>query len=302
MSTGGSLELGFKRPHRHHPTARIVVLLLAIGLLFAYCGWIVAGLRGILWGLVVGTAVFAAIRRAPVDLCLAAMRAEPLWPGDVPGLDAGAATLCHKAGLSPPPRLYHIDADAPLAFSLGDGRSSAIVVDDAVLTGLTARERCGVLAHEIAHLSNGDLTLKALGFAIGWLVRILSQLGFLLILFGLLLRAFTAAELPLIQLAILWLAPVAVGFLRLAISRTLEEEADADAVELTGDPTGLATALEKLQRWDEERWHRLAPGRRVLHLPTLFNDHPPTAARITKLYEIARRGEDRGVSDRHSHA
>ena len=302
MSRGRSLELGFNRPRRHHPTARIVVLLLAIGLLFAYCGWIVAGLRGILWGLVVGTIVFAGVRRAPANLCLAAMRAERLWPGDVPGLDAAVTTLCRKTDLSPPPRLYHIDTGSPLAFSLGDGRSSAIVVDDALLTGLTARELCGVLAHEIAHLSSGDLTLKALGFALGWLVRILSQLGFLLILFGLLLRAFTAAELPLIQLAILWLAPVAVGFLRLAISRTREEEADAEAVELTGDPIGLATALEKLQRWDEGRWRRLAPGRRVLHLPNLFNDHPPTAARITKLYEIARRGEDRGVSDRHSHA
>jgi heat shock protein HtpX len=273
-----------------------------MGLLFAYCGWIVTGLRGILWGIVVGTVAFVGVRHAPADLCLAAMRAEPLWPGDVPGLDAAVTTLSQKAGLSPIPQLYHVDTESPLAFSLGDGRSNAIVFDDTLLTGLSARGQCGVLAHEIAHLNNGDLMLKALRFALGWLTRVLSQLGLLLILFGLLLRAFTAAELPLIQLTIFWLAPVAVGFLRLAVPRTREEEPDGEGVELTGDPIGLATALEKLRRWDEGHLRRLAPGRRVLHLPTILNDHPPTAARIAKLYEIARRPEGRSVFGRYRDA
>lgn len=263
------------------------VLLLAMALLLAYSGWIVAGWRGVAWGVVAGACVFAGVRRAPTEVFLAGMRAEALTAAQAPSLHAELAMLCRDAGLSPPPRLYHIDENLPLAFSLGHGQTSAIVIADCLLTGLSSRELSGIVAHELAHLRNGDLTLKTLGFVLGWLTQIMSQLGFLLVLFGLLARVFAPGKFPIATLAILWLAPVAVRFLQLWLSRARETEADLEAAELTGDPIGLALALEKLQRWEEWRLRFFFPGRHMFRLPALFYDHPPTAARVARLYRMA---------------
>ena len=44
------------------------------------------------------------------------------------------------------------------------------------------------------------------------------------------------------------LAPMAAGLLKAAVSRSREELADATAVELTRNPSGIRMALEKLDR------------------------------------------------------
>ena len=113
-------------------------------------------------------------------------------PGEAPGLQVSFVFLCRRAGLSPIPRLYHIDEPLPLAFSLGAGAGAAIVVADSLVAGLTRRELCAILAHEIVHLRNGDILLQQLGLVLGWLTRVLSQLGFFLVLVGLAMQRLLA--------------------------------------------------------------------------------------------------------------
>jgi hypothetical protein len=108
---------------RYRSQAQIVALLVAMGALLAYCGWIVAGWDGIVWSMIGGIVGLVLVRRMPAHMFLSAMRARPLLPGEAPGVQASFTTLCRRAGLSPIPLLYHIDEALPLAFSLGAGEA-----------------------------------------------------------------------------------------------------------------------------------------------------------------------------------
>jgi heat shock protein HtpX len=265
-----------------------VALLLAMAGLLGLCGWLVAGWQGVLWSVVGGAVAFGFVARTPVELLLAGMGARALSPEEAPGLLSMFAGLCRRAGLQQPPVLCHVDEGLPLAFSIGRNDDTAVVLDDTLLLGLSRRELGGILAHEIAHLRSGDILLKQIGFVLGWLTRVMSQLGVMLLIVGLLLRAFLAVRWPLLALLVLALAPIGVQLLQLALSRGREAEADLEAAELTGDPEGLAAALQKLRQWQERRLRRVFPTGRVFHLPTLLNDHPPTDERIRRLMHLAR--------------
>ena len=269
------------------------LLLSAMAGLLALCGWLVAGWRGVSWSVLGGAVAFGFVARTPVDLFLAGMGAHVLSPEEAPGLLAMFALLCRRAGLERLPLLCHVDARLPLAFSIGRNDDTAVVIDDSLLIGLDRSELAGILAHEIAHLRSGDIVLKQIGFVLGWLTRVMSQLGVMLLVFGLLLRAFAAVRWPLLALLVLTLAPIVVQLLQLALSRGREAEADLAAAELTGDPEALAVALQKLRQWQERGLRRVFPTGRVLHLPTLLNDHPPTEERIRRLRRLAAR--DAGI-------
>lgn len=272
-----------ERWRRRRYQAHTAALLLGIGALLAYCGWIVGGRVGLGWSLLAGIIGLVVARRTPPEALLAAIGAEPLSPNDVLRLGAPFSVLCRRAGLQSMPRLYRFDHRLPLAFSLGEGERAAVVVADCLLQGLDERELCGILAHEIVHLRNGDIMLMQLSLVLAWLTGAVSRVGFLLIFLGLLMRALSTADFPLLSLAVLAIAPLAVGLMRLALSRTREAEADLEAAELTGDPLGLASALEKLLVWQRERLSRLSPVIGPLRLPTLLSDHPPTEERIRRL-------------------
>jgi len=288
MVAWNTASTGVVRRRRNY--AHIALLLLIMAGLLALCGWIVAAWRGILWGMLVGGFLLATIGRFPIDALLRGMRARPIWADEAPGLHAAFAELCDRAGLYPAPRLYHVDEPLPLAFSLGSGEGAAIVIADMLLDGLSRRELCAILAHEICHLRSGDMLLKRLGFTLAWVARLMREVGFLVVIIGVLLHVMSLAELPLLSLVTLALAPIGVNLLQLAMSRAREAEADLEAAELTGDPAGLASALVKLRRWQESRLRQLFPTGRILHLPSLFADHPPTEARIRQLRQMGGHG------------
>jgi len=61
------------------------------------------------------------------------------------------------------------------------------------------------------------------------------------------------------------------------------------AWKLTGDPAGLAAALDKLERVQGRFWEQiLMPGRRV-PAPSLLHTHPETDERIARLMELVPR-------------
>lgn len=108
-------------------------------------------------------------------------------------------------------------------------RGGTVVLTDYLLAGLTRREMDAVLAHELAHLKRGHPT-KLL-----FVVALTAQLAFVLA-YG--LGAPGAMALG-----------AALGFLCfLAASQRFERQADLGAVELTGDPEGLISALARLSR------------------------------------------------------
>ena len=93
------------------------------------------------------------------------------------------------------------------------------------------------------------------------------------------------ADLSLLGLVLLYLAPSIGSLLQLGLSRTREHDADLEGAYLTGNPRALASALQKLERYQGRFWEDLAfpvPGRRIPQ-PSLLRSHPTTEERIERL-------------------
>ena len=156
---------------------------------------------------------------------------------------------------------------------------------------LNGRELAGVLAHEIAHVVNNDVRVMGLADAISRTTSAMSRFGLLTMLFsfsgtmmGQSFGRFAAAGL------VLFFAPTILILLQLAISRTREFDADLGAAEITGDPIGLAMALEKLESTQKKSiFQRIfSPGPNRSQ-PAMLRTHPETKERVERLAAIAQK-------------
>ena len=75
--------------------------------------------------------------------------------------------------------------------------------------------------------------------------------------------------------------------LQLALSRTREFDADVGALELTGDAVGLASALGKMERYQQRFLDRILATGRQVPAPSILRSHPNTEERIRRLVELA---------------
>lgn len=249
------------------------------------CSWILWGADGILWG---GLAVLLAAALSPAlpaDVVLSAYGARPLPATVFPEGRRQLAALAARAGLAAVPRLRYVPSSAVNAFSVGGARDAAIAVSDGMLRTLTPRELTAVLAHEVSHIAAGDLRIMALADLISRLTAWLSYGGMLLLFLNLPLLLAGAAIVPWTVVVLLVFAPTLATLLQLALSRAREYEADRRAAALTGDPLGLAIALDQLDRAERGPWETLfLPGRRME--PSLLRTHPPTRERVRRLLEL----------------
>ena len=122
-----------------------------------------------------------------------------------------------------------------------------MAVTTGLLRVLSRREVRGVVAHEIAHIQNRDVTIAtvAAGLAATVISGIANALQFSAF-FGSSSDDDEGGVSLLGGLLFALVAPIAASLVQLAISRSREYVADATAARLTGDPEALATALERL--------------------------------------------------------
>ncbi|MGH8738664.1 MAG: zinc metalloprotease HtpX [Burkholderiales bacterium] len=194
------------------------------------------------------------------------------------------ALLAQRAGLARTPRLYRVPAPVLNAFAAGSHENPAIALTDGLLAGLEPREMAGVLAHELSHVRAHDVWVMTLAAVVARMTSLMSFAGRMLLFILIPVWLFTGRGMPLAAIALLLFAPAISSLLQLALSRTREYDADAAAVELTGDPGGLASALAKLERqragWMQRIFMARAPG--------WLLTHPSTTERIRRLMEIER--------------
>jgi heat shock protein HtpX len=114
----------------------------------------------------------------------------------------------------------------------------------------------------------------------------LSLVGQLLVLINLPLFLLNEATLSWLAILLLIFAPTLSALLQLALSRTREFDADLSAVDLTGDPQGLASALIKLEQQGGFLERLLMPGRHDPE-PSLLRTHPRTEERIQRLLSLS---------------
>lgn len=157
--------------------------------------------------------------------------------------------LMVSSGLQYRPRLYVVDDPQPNAFATGrNPQNSVICVTTGLLAKLDYYELEGVVAHELSHIKNYDIRLSCV---------VSVMVGFIVILADWVSRALFWGRgrdndekgnpiFMLIGLLCLILAPIFGQLMQLALSRRREYLADASAVELTRNPDGLISALQKL--------------------------------------------------------
>ncbi len=192
----------------------------------------------------------------------------------------------------PVPEVYVLEHEQGInAFAAGYSTSdAAVAVTRGTLEHLDRDELQGVIAHEFAHIFNGDmrLNIRLIGVLFGILV--ISIIGRRLLLSARFARdSRNAAPAVFIGLAVVIIGYVGLFFgrwIKAAVSRQREYLADASAVQFTRHPDGIGGALKKigalhsgsfLTADSEEVGHMLfARGMGY----QMFATHPPLEQRI----------------------
>ncbi|MEM6708518.1 MAG: zinc metalloprotease HtpX [Pseudomonadota bacterium] len=262
------------------------LLIGGMAVLVGISGWVFAGVLGLAFAAVAIVATVTSSARIGTRLVLRAYRAKPLSRRNAGELIQLFEALAQRANLTPIPQLYYIPSNVMNAFAVSQDDQAAVAVTAGLLQHLNPRELAGVLAHELSHIRHQDIHIMGLADAFSRVTRVLGQLGQLLILLSVPALLF-GIELPVLGALVLLLVPGASALLQLALSRSREYHADLVAVDITGDPAGLASALRKIERVQSSWFDRVfLPGRREEH-PALLRTHPHTDDRIERLRSLA---------------
>jgi heat shock protein HtpX len=284
-------------------TLKTWTLMAALGGLLILVGGLIGGQTGLVLAFVFAIALNGVVYWKSDSLALRANGARELAPGENPRLQSIVGLLADRAGI-PMPRVHVVDRPEPNAFATGrDPKHASIAVTTGLLETLDERQLIGVLAHELAHVKNRDTLVGTIAATIGGAVSFLAQMGQFQMIFG---AGDEDNGNPMLALLAVFLAPIAALIIQLAVSRSREYLADTTGAQLTGDPEGLAQALEMLQAYQQRNGlvARLR-GRRgaepephanpaFSHLwiasplsgssmASLFSTHPPLEERIGRL-------------------
>ena len=215
-----------------------VVYAVLIGALFA------SGASGVVIVLIAGGLFFAQLF-ASDKLGLASMGAKVVSPQEAPQLHAIIERLCVQADL-PKPRVAIAQTDMPNAFAMGRSPKSATVCcTTGILELLSPAELEGVLAHELGHVQNRDVVVMTIASFFATVASYIVQFGFF---FGGGFGGGDDEDGPGVMVLILVSVVVyAVSFVLIqALSRYREFGADRASALITGRPSALISALQKI--------------------------------------------------------
>ena len=235
------------------------------------------------------------------QIVLSATKARPAEGNEFVYLNNVAEGLAIAAGV-PPPKVYIIDDPEINAFATGkDPQHSSIVVTTGALERLNRQELEGVVGHEMSHVRNRDVEFMTFVAVLVGLVSILSHIILRWAWWGGGRRrgrdrnggGGIEVVVLVLGLVLAILAPIAVALIQFAISRRREYLADASGAELTRNPEGLASALEKIEKVnvgkmkvDEAVSPLFISDPNKSPLDNLFATHPPLEDRIKRLRQM----------------
>jgi heat shock protein HtpX len=269
-----------------------IIGLIAWGASGAIAGAIILGILG------VGAALYAYYFGSAT--VLAAMGAQEADPQQYQQLYHVVQALAIGDGL-PLPKVYVINDASPNAFATGrDPNHAAVTVTTGLLQMMSREELEGVIAHEMSHVKNFDVRLLLVVTTMIGLAAIIASVFWNSIgrmRFG--GRNGGQAALLIFAIGALFtIVAVLVGpLMQLALSRQRESLADVSGVELTRNPQGLISALQKIAQNDKppERFNNAVAAMMIDNpeehhgsfFSKLFDTHPPIAERIAALQRIA---------------
>ena len=227
-------------------------------------------------------------------IALASMGAKQVTPEQAPGLHAMIEKLCIQADL-PKPKIAIADTPVPNAFAMGRSKKSAVVcATTGIMNTLTPTELEGVMAHELTHVKNRDVLIMTMASFFASLASMIAQFAFF----------FGSSDDDTPAGAIVFLVSILVYvisfFLMLALSRYREFSADRGAALITGRPSALASALQKISAQMQKTPQQdlraaenmnaffIVPASVKGSIKTIFMTHPPMEKRIERLAEYER--------------
>lgn len=280
------LDLALRRSHDLRNALHTAILIGGSALLLAVIAWTVFGWTGLVWAAIGGAVGLWTMGRMSPKVVLNLYKARPLSPDELPDVHHVVGELARRAELPSVPQLYYVPSKILNAFAVGTPQESAIAVTDGLVRAMNMRQLAGILAHETSHIRSGDLKVMALADVLTRITSFMSMVGLIGIpaLFG------AGMEIPWLGILLLIFAPTIGGLLQLGLSRTREYDADLDGAALTGDPAGLASALDTLERRQGHIWEGLFPAGRVPS-PSLLRTHPATKDRVARLMALTGEAE-----------
>jgi len=232
-------------------------------------------------------------------IVLAMYKARQVDAQAAPKLFSMVQDLSARAAL-PMPRVYVIDNPTPNAFATGrNPNNAAVAVTTGILKILNNDELAGVIAHELAHIKHRDILIGTIAATFVGTITYLAQMASWAMMFGGRSSDREEGGSAIGSLVMIILAPIAATLLQLAISRSREFLADEGGAEITGNPMGLASALNKLVQANEIRPiedAKPATAHMFIVSPLsgggvtkLFSTHPPIEERVNRLRLISQR-------------
>jgi len=287
-------------------TIKTTVLLAALTALIVWVGQMLGGGQGAMIAFVLAAVMNIGSYWFSDRIVIAMYRGQPISEADDPELYAIVHGLAMKHHI-PMPRLYVIPTESPNAFATGRNPDHAAVAVTAGIRRLLTREELeGVLAHELAHVTNRDILISSIAATLAGAIMMLANMARWSLLFGGGVGQRDDREGGGGGLALLVgiiVAPIAAMLIQMAISRSREFQADDTGARVSREPEALASALRKIAAYSERVPLPASPATahlfivNPLHgvaLQNLFSTHPPIEQRVARLEQIARELGQRG--------
>jgi len=266
-------------------------------------------IHGIVFGFIIAFLLSLIAFYQSDQIVLSASNAVEVTPDDFPQLFNVVDEMRIAAGV-PMPKVYLIDDMSPNAFATGrDPEHASVAITRGLMVKLNRDELQGVMAHEMSHVRFFDIRFAMLLAVMVGSIALMADFFLRFGLFGGLSGGSRrgrsggrggggGAQIIIVLVAILFaiLAPIAAKLIELAASRRREYLADAGGVELTRNPLGLASALEKIAKDPDpleianratQHLFIVNPVKSLDSGASVFSTHPPILDRIQRLREMA---------------
>jgi heat shock protein HtpX len=185
-------------------------------------------------------------------IALRAAGAVEVTAQQAPELHGVIDRICALADM-PKPRVAIAPTDMPNAFATGrNSKNTVVCVTRGLLRRLDREELEGVLAHEMSHVAHKDVTVMTIASFLAIIAGLMIRFAFYGELFGGGGRGRnnqSGGQVAIMMLALMAVSIViyAISFLLIRLlSRYRELAADRSGALLTGQPSKLASALQKV--------------------------------------------------------
>jgi len=274
--------------------AKTIFLLTSLTVLFVFIGFTFGGTTGMLIAfLLAGGMNFYAYYYSDQQV-LKHYDATPLEDTRHPVYRI-TQKLVKKAGL-PMPKVYLIPDHTPNAFATGrNHENAAVAVTMGLYEMLNEKELEGVIAHELSHIKHYDILVGTIAAVFAGAIAMIANM----MQFGAMFGGNRQNSNPIMMILMAILLPLAASVIQMTVSRSREYMADEGAARMTGDASGLQSALSKLENYARSGHQVHNATEQTAHMfiinpfsglkstfGSLFRTHPTTEDRIARLEEL----------------